>query len=185
VEAGLSQAEASSMVADVRARPAIKERSRSDLVSRSHILYLPRGPGPVRTDRPPAALTWPEPEDLGRIVLRRFPDLVGLTLPFNLDHLDAGQAGGDGAPGPAAARSAGLEKAGAGCLERCETRYVFSARLERMLDVGDDGWLLLKPCNGRFPLGEILEAVGERNRETARTFYQRLAEAGVLTWDRL
>jgi hypothetical protein len=97
--------------------------------------------------------------------------LVPITLPYNLDELRAYLQ----APAPDAG---GKQK-----IKRQPTNYLFNPAPEKLIEVGEHGLLLLKPCTGKYSLGDILAALGEQNRGPALDFYLQLAAAGFLHWE--
>jgi hypothetical protein len=148
-----------------RDRPGIRSLIDLYLISRTHLIFLPPGETTPREKATGRDRGLSPPGDAFPV---RCEDLVPKTLAFNLEHIRARLAaeGGPGMP-----------------VKRCPTHYVFSARREKLFDVGDDGLKLLGPCDGRFSLEEILAIVAEPSRGAAVSFFADLEEKGVLHWE--
>ncbi len=91
---------------------------------------------------------------------------MSATLPFNLEQIRD--------------RLAMREQGPAQSIHRCPTNYLFNPTTEKLIDVGEDGLHLTKPCNGRNSLSDILSALRGRNRKVALDFYRQLFAAGFL-----
>lgn len=161
--AGLGQEEAREFVCELREHPMLSQLADQNVVSRMHLVFLPNQSEEPDEHREPR---WPEAVRPERIRLRRKPDLVGVTLPFNFDEIDSQ-----------------LDQEQPTSVKSRSTAYLFSPREERMVEVGDDGLRLLAPCDGRYRVGEILETVGPENRKTVLDFYRDLVAAGMLSWE--
>jgi hypothetical protein len=77
-----------------------------------------------------------------------------------------------------------LRKAQAGLgrtIRKRPTNYLFHAQADKLVEVGEDGLLLIKPCNGRYSLSDILSVLKGRNRKVALQFYQLLCQEGFLS----
>ncbi|MCX6565062.1 MAG: radical SAM protein [Candidatus Aminicenantes bacterium] len=165
VRAGLNQEQAREMVCRLREHPELEELADQNVLSRTHFLFLP--PKDTRRALPTAeARVWPEGADPYKIRPCRRPDLEALILPYDLH--PASEPASDSLEEP---KSFGRP-----------VNYLFSPVLEKMLDVGEDGFDLLAPCDGSYSLGRMLDAIGENNRDTALRFYRDLAAAGILDW---
>jgi radical SAM superfamily enzyme YgiQ (UPF0313 family) len=188
VAEGLDSRQAVALLEEARERPGIRPLIDLYLVSRSHLVFLPplEAAGSAELDEP--SVDAAEQIDEGRVTdlgeLRRrlaqdgrgerlFPlratDLVPRKVAFDLSEIRRRvEANGDGE---------------GAAVSRHEVEYVYSPSREALIDVGDDGLRLLAPCDGRFSLAAILEAVGEEGREAALGFYDGLAARGVLRWE--
>jgi hypothetical protein len=62
------------------------------------------------------------------------------------------------------------------------TDYVFSPDEEALLEVGPSGLDLLKACSGQYLLREILDAVGDGNRDETLRFFRDLEQRRFLSW---
>jgi hypothetical protein len=138
-------------------------------VSRSHLIFLPpREKKKELTRKPP-------PQGLEVINVRhpKLEDgLVSITLPYNLDEIRSHL------------QRAALDASRRQKIKRKPTNYLFHPSKEKLIEVGDHGLLLLKPCTGRFSLRVILGALGEQNRPVALDFYLQLEAAGFLVWEK-
>jgi len=168
VEEGLSGDEAISFLEEIKDRPMLRALIETYLVSRAHLIFLPPREKPKALPRPP---TPPGLEVISASHPKLADGLVPLTLLFNLDVIRTQVQGAV----PDAKEPTRIK--------RMPTNYLFHPSQEKLVEVGDHGLLLLKPCNGRFSLGEILGALGEQNRPAALDFYQQLAAAGFLVWE--
>jgi hypothetical protein len=162
---GQSAEEAIAFLEEARERPGIRSLIDLYLISRTHLIFLPPGETEPRRETAARDADLPPPRHLFPV---RRPDLVPRTLAFNLDDIRARLAAEGGSDA---------------VVERRPTHYVFSARREKLFDVGEDGLRLLGPCDGRFSLEEILSAVGEPGRGGALNFFAELEEKGVLRWE--
>ena len=163
VSEGLTPVQAAQLLAEIEKRPAVRPPG-CFLVSRSHLVFLPA----ARTAEPPAAVA-EEPVDLSQprnLVPRRRPGLVPRTFAFNLNQVRQRMGEDDAAP-----------------LPRDPSNYVFSPDCERLIEVGPDGIGLLKACNGRFGLEEILAAVGGGGREATVRFLSGLESRRFIEWE--
>jgi hypothetical protein len=97
---------------------------------------------------------------------------VPITLPYDLDEIRSHLRG--------ATQDARQPQK----IPRKPTNYLFHPGKEKLIEVGDHGLLLIKPCTGKFSLGDILGALGEQNRPVAVDFYQQLEAAGFLVWEK-
>ena len=177
---GLTASEAAAFLDEVKDRPAIQPLIYSHLLSRSHLVFLPLERESDRemnkkTDEEVGVgnetafdisqpwLLYPKKRDY---VTRRL-------LRFNLDHmrqsLDAKVERG-AKPG-ADDRSS---------IERSPGHYLFNPETEKLVEVGENGFLLVRLCTGECSLDDILRSLGEQNRQTALDFYRDLAISGFL-----
>ncbi len=124
VDAGLNLEEAREFVCELRSHAQIKKLADQNVLSRTHFLFLPASvpDGGVSTER-----LWPESIDTSRIWLHQSENLVSVTLPFSFDEIQ--KLLHDNEPAAVPSRP---------------TSYVFSLEQERLLDVGEDGLLLLR-----------------------------------------
>jgi hypothetical protein len=168
VQEGLTKEEAISFLEEIKDRPLIRTLIDTYLVSRAHLIFLP-----PREEKPEPARK-PPPPDL-EVIKARHPKLaeglVPVTLPYNLDELRA------------YLQTAAPDAGGSQKIERQPTNYLFNPTQEKLIEVGEHGLLLLKPCTGKYSLGDILATLGEQNRPAALDFYQQLAAAGFLHWE--
>jgi hypothetical protein len=163
VGAGLTSEQAAQLLAEIEERLALRF-SRRFLLSRSHLLFLPA----VRTAELPAVAE-EHPVDMsqpGHLVPRRKPGLVPRTFAFNLDQVRQRIGREDATP-----------------LARHPSHYVFDPDGERLVEVGPDGIGLLKACNGRFGLEEILASVGASGKETMLRFFSDLERRNFIEWE--
>ncbi|MCG6986183.1 MAG: B12-binding domain-containing radical SAM protein [Thiocapsa sp.] len=168
VDRGLSPSEAVAFLDEVRTQPEIRRLIDLYLLSRCHLVFLPPGQHapPEQTELPTVELV-----DPASLYPLRSEGLIPITLAFNLDQIreqlrDRSQTGSS-VP-----------------LRQCPTRYVFSPKQERLVEVGDDGIRLLGACDGRFSVQEILMAVGESNRDETERFFVDLERRGLLRLER-
>lgn len=168
VASGLSQSEAAELAVEIERH--IAARSDIYLISRSHLAFLPAANEELG-DKTISKKEQQRPQrDLaGESVLFpvRKPLLVPQSLAFNLDEIEKRLA------------DRNAEKS---TVTGCPTQYVFDAERELLVEVGEDGIVLLSACSGRFSLTEICAAVGEKNRETALGFFRELDKRGFLEW---
>jgi radical SAM superfamily enzyme YgiQ (UPF0313 family) len=164
VREGMTSSEAAGFAAAIERRPTVKLLD-FYLISRSHLVFLPpeREPAPGEVRKRP--VDWSHPE---RLVPRRRPGLVPQLLAFNLD---AVRQRVDEPPST-------VEPLGAN-----PTQYVLCSDREALIEVGPDGINLLKACNGRFSLQDILAAVGEASRETTLRFLRDLESRQFIEWE--
>lgn len=175
---GLSSAEAVSFLERARERPGIRALVDLYLVSRTHLAFLPpmAAEATVEQEAEDGAaaaldLAWQaDPDAAGRLIPVRAPGLVPRTLAFNLDEIRqrlSGTAQGEEAPP----------------LAKSPSHYLFEPRREKLFDVGEDGFRLLAPCDGRFTLAEILGVAEEGSRRPVLAFYEQLTRRGALAWE--
>ncbi len=155
--------EAIAFLEEARSRPGIRSLIDLYLISRIHLVFLPAG----ETQSEPTQAARERLSPSRQVFPVRCDDLVPKTLAFNLDQIRARLAAQDGGTP----------------VERCPTHYVFSARREKLFDVGDDGLSLLGPCDGSSSLEEILDQVPGPSRGEALSFFANLEEKGVLRWE--
>jgi anaerobic magnesium-protoporphyrin IX monomethyl ester cyclase len=163
VSEGLTSVQAAQLLTEIEGRPALRPPGWF-LLSRSHLVFLPA----ARPTEAPAAVA-EHAVDLSQarhLVPRRRAGLVPRTFAFNLDLVRQRIGKDDATPIP-----------------RDPSDYVFSPDCERLIEVGPDGIGLLKACNGRFGLEEILAAVGEDSREATLRFLSELELRRFIEWE--
>lgn len=156
VNKGLSARDAVAFLEEVRDRPAILPLIDSYLLSRSHLIFLPMEKEKEKTGPGVSkSLDFSRPWAF-------FPKIhnhiIPITLAFNLNKSFCE-------------------------VKRSPTHYLFNPVLEKLVEVGEGGLLLIKPCNGRYSLEDILAHLGAQNRQTALDFYLKLNESGFLEWE--
>jgi hypothetical protein len=159
---GLTCDEARDLTVDMRNDSRIQPLSGVYLISRSHLVFLPHK-GLESRDHRKAGIDLSVPESL--IPLRR-SQLAPWRLSFNLDEVRDR-----------------LRQESPEPLQRNPTHYVFCSETEALIEIGPDGISLLKTCNGRYSLAEILAAVGQQNRETTLKFFEQLHERALISWE--
>jgi radical SAM superfamily enzyme YgiQ (UPF0313 family) len=164
VREGMTSSEAAEFAAEIERRPTVRPDD-FYLLSRSHLVFLPveREPAPGVARKRHVDLSRP-----ARLVPQRRPGLVPQLLAFNLDAVRQRLHGPSFANEP---------------LEANPTQYVLCSEREALIEVGSDGISLLKACNGRFSLQEILEAVGEDSREATLHFLSDLETRQFIEWE--
>ncbi len=166
VSEGLDRKEAITFLDEVKHRVKISSLIETYLISRLHLIFLP-------CDESPSARALSSPVDLphpAHIFPKVTEPAVPQTLAFNLDQIRHNLT-----------NSFGNEFKDQ--IKKCPTNYLFDPETEKLVEVGDHGLLLLKPCNGLYSLDDIIHALGEQNRETIFGFYTQLFEAGFLNWE--
>ena len=170
VKEGLTASEAISFLDEIKSRPGVRSLIETYLISRMHLAFLPvkEVEGKEGAEEDDAAVT-----DFSRpaeIFPKMADGVVSVTMPFNLEevrhHVKRAQTGFGGS------------------IRKRLTNYLFDPQAERLVEVGEDGPLLLKPCNGRYALSDILSVLNGRNRKVALQFYRRLCAEGFLSCER-
>ena len=172
---GLTAQEAIAFVDEIKNRPAVGSLISTYLISRMHLTFLPvkeeqageETREEVKEDHATRVIDFSRPAEI-------FPTmadgLVPVTMPFNLeevrDHLKKDQRGSRAS------------------IRKRPTNYLFHAQTEKLVEVGEDGLLLIKPCDGRYALSDILSVLNGRNRKVALQFYRRLCQEGFLLCER-
>jgi len=172
---GLTAQEAVAFLDKVKDRPDIVPLIDSYLLSRSHLIFLP-------LQKEPEKVKQAETEETTDILQRwaQYPKIdspvVSLRLAFKLDNLhDFLKA----EMPPGSTEAAGTVP----LIERSPGHYLFNPKTEKLVEVGEFGILLAKPCTGEYSLGDIISNIGEQNRQTAMNFYRELTESGLLYWE--
>jgi radical SAM superfamily enzyme YgiQ (UPF0313 family) len=162
VSEGLSAAQAVRVLEVARERPRMRGLVDPDLQSRSHLVFLPRRREEATVLGPTA------PEAPLAFCPRRVEGLVARTCSFDLEEIEARRRedGGIGA-------AVGWRRAS----------YVYDPSADRLVEVGRDGIALLRCCNGRRTLQEILDGIAAGARSPATQFYEEMASAGMIRWE--
>lgn len=163
VDEGMQAAEVSAFVSEIERRNRIRPPG-SFLISRSHLVFLPPGPPPIKQPIEPARTDLSCPE---RLVPCRSGTLLPYRFAFNLDDVQRA-----------------LDST-ADVVQQNATTYVFDQDNERLVEVGNDGTVVLGVCNGRHTLAEILDAVGPKGRDTILTFLDDLSRRNFIKWGAL
>jgi hypothetical protein len=160
VDQGMQPAEISEFVSEMDRRNRVRP-SESFLISRSHLVFLPQENQTAfqPVERGPVNLSRPE-----QVIPLRSDTLLACEFAFNLDQVQHA-----------------LESP-SDVVERNPTSYVFDQDHESLIEVGTDGVALLGVCSGGYTLAEILEAVGERGRETTLLFFNELTRRNFIEW---
>jgi anaerobic magnesium-protoporphyrin IX monomethyl ester cyclase len=164
VREGMTLSEAAEFAGAIERRPAVRSPD-FYLLSRSHLVFLPleREPTQSAVQKRPVNLSQP-----ARLIPRRRPGLVPQPLAFNLDAVRQRLNHPSSSEEP---------------IEANPTHYVLCSDREALIEVGSDGISLLKACNGRFSLQDILAAVGEASRETTMRFLRDLESRQFIEWE--
>ncbi|MGE5340660.1 MAG: B12-binding domain-containing radical SAM protein [Candidatus Omnitrophota bacterium] len=164
VKDGLSANEAVNFLDTIKKRPKIHALLDVYLLSRSHLIFLPLE---KHTDKPNdiVVMDFSDPRSL-------YPALrdgwVTQTFAFNLDRISE--------------RSPmNRPDTNTPSIPRSPTGYLYQPEEKKLKDVGENGLRLIRACTGAYCLADILDAIGEPNRETALQFYKQLHLHGVLT----
>ena len=172
---GMTAQEAIAFLDEVKDRPDIVPLIDTYLLSRSHLIFLPlqkEGEEGIRikdAETTDISLRWEQYPKIN-------PPVIPSRLAFNLDSLHRflktkSQPGSTAAADPASS------------LGRCPGHYLFNPETEKLVEVGETGLLLIKPCTGQYCLGDIISSIGEQNRQTAMNFYRDLTKSGILSWE--
>jgi hypothetical protein len=165
VSQGLSRTAAIDFVAKGKTRPVIDDLIRTHLISRIHLIFLPAKESPFREvdSMEPDLSRW------NRLAPKLAEGAKPAVLDFNLDEIRARLQNRHNIPT-------------AGGIHKSPTHYLFDPVREKLIELGEHGPILLKPCNGRYALKDVLLAVGEQNRQGVLDFYRDLTRAGFLSW---
>jgi anaerobic magnesium-protoporphyrin IX monomethyl ester cyclase len=163
---GLTAREAISFLDEIKSRPGIRSLIETYLISRMHLTFLPVKEVSIEADRT-TEIDFSHP---AQIYPRTSDGVVSVSMPFSLeevrDQLNRAETG--------SRRT----------ISKRPTNYLFDVQTERLIEVGKDGLLLIKPCNGRYKLSDILSVLNGRNKKVALQFYRRLCAAGFLSCER-
>lgn len=163
VREGLTETEAKEFAGGLARHPGIHPLD-CWLMSRSHLVFLPhKDRGEPTEEKPPEA-------DLGRpecLIPQRRPGLAPRLLAFSLDQIEQRLKQPNAPAQPLASNP---------------TQYVMCTEREMLIEVGRDGLPLLRACNGRFTLADILVAVAEEDRDTTLRFLKDLGLRGFIHW---
>lgn len=161
---GMSREVAEATVEDIKNNTTIRSLASLELVSRSHLVFLPNGVSgsPKKHLAEKNVLDTPE---------AFYPKVVegvkSVAVNFNLEKIRVGLK----------RPSDGNSTGGVG---RSVTNYLYEPRIGKLVEVGEDGLWLIKPCTGEFSLQDIISSVGKQNTKAVRRFYSRLRETGFL-----
>jgi hypothetical protein len=164
VREGMTSSEAGEFAAAIERRPTVRVPD-FYLLSRSHLVFLPpeQEPAVGVVQKPSGDFSQP-----ARLLPRRRPGLVPQLRSFNLDAVRQRLHEPSRTNEP---------------LEANPTQYVLCPDREALVEVGSDGISLLKACNGRFSLQDILAAVDTASRETTLRFLRDLESRQFIEWE--
>jgi len=177
VEKGLTAKEAVAFLEEVKGRPAILPLINTYLLSRSHLIFLSAEKEEEKSESGVSMAL-----DLSR-PWAFFPKIrdhvIPMALAFNLNKSFGEVRTGERffQKEPLVAEGKKIE------IDRNPTNYLFNPVMEKLVEVGEGGLLLVKPCTGRYSLEDILSNLGGQNQQTALDFYLKLNEAGFLDWE--
>lgn len=164
IATGMSSHDALLAVNELKKNQAICSLAELPLISRSHIAYLPHKDYSSKVDNTSMRVN----VDMMKVLYPTIEDGVyAVTLNFNLENIQI--------------LIDGIHDDASLSIKYNPTNYVCKPITGTLVAVGEEGLLLLEPCNGKNNLDDIIAEFDGENKKVVLEFYQELYNSELLS----